>query len=459
MVRVTLDGTSLDVPPGRSIAAALLAVGVRALRRSPRAGTPRGAFCHMGVCQECLIWADGRDGAGLPRAGRRWHGTAAPGVTEPFDIAVLGGGPAGMAAPTEAARGGARTVLVDENAAPGGQVYRQPLPGLTLGGDGATGEQLRAALRVSGAALRLGERVWGVGGGALVASGAPAAGGPFRLDLVGPAAASSVVVRALILCPGTTERVVPFPVIGLAGTTVLLKAQGVLPGRRVVVAGRGPLLAAVAAGVLHLGGRVVAVVDAAPRAAWLGAMAALASRPALLARSAGWLAAIAAARVPVLSGWRVAAAEGETEIGAVDIAPVNAAADSGTLRRLACDALCVGDGLVPGDRGGHGSGRAAPVRSCTRRLGAAPRSGPAHRHRRPLCRGRRRGRARSGRGAVDWTARRPLGPAGSWPAAPGHGSARRRAAAEGRWRQPLRRGDGRDVGGAGATAMRARISF
>ncbi len=176
---------------------------------------------------------------------------------------------------------------------------------------------------------------------------------PFRLDLIGPTAASSVVARALILCPGTTERVVPFPgwtlpgVIGLAGTTALLKAQGVLPGRRVVVAGRGPLLAAVAAGVLHLGGRVVAVVDAAPRAAWLGAMPALASRPALLARGVGWLAAIAAARVPVLSGWRVAAAEGETEIRAVDIAPVNAAAGSGAARHLECDALCVGDGLVP----------------------------------------------------------------------------------------------------------------
>ncbi len=114
MVRVTLDGISLDVPPSRSIAAALLAVGVRALRRSPRAGAPRGAFCLMGVCQECLISADGEtvqaclvpiaDGMALRRLE----------VTEPFDIAVLGGGPAGMAAATEAARGGARTVLVDE---------------------------------------------------------------------------------------------------------------------------------------------------------------------------------------------------------------------------------------------------------------------------------------------------------------------------------------------------------
>jgi predicted molibdopterin-dependent oxidoreductase YjgC len=60
VVRVTLDGTSLDVPPGRSIAAALLSVGVRALRCSPRAGAPRGAFCLMGVCQECLISADGK---------------------------------------------------------------------------------------------------------------------------------------------------------------------------------------------------------------------------------------------------------------------------------------------------------------------------------------------------------------------------------------------------------------
>ena len=57
--RITVNGVTCDVPAGRSVAAALLAVGIRKLRESPRAGGPRGAFCMMGVCQECVVHIDG----------------------------------------------------------------------------------------------------------------------------------------------------------------------------------------------------------------------------------------------------------------------------------------------------------------------------------------------------------------------------------------------------------------
>jgi D-hydroxyproline dehydrogenase subunit gamma len=57
--RITVNGVTCDVPAGRSVAAALLAVGIRKLRESPRAGGSRGAFCMMGVCQECVVRIDG----------------------------------------------------------------------------------------------------------------------------------------------------------------------------------------------------------------------------------------------------------------------------------------------------------------------------------------------------------------------------------------------------------------
>jgi predicted molibdopterin-dependent oxidoreductase YjgC len=60
LVPITVDGTAISVPAGMSLAAALAAVGRRVLRRSPRAGLPRGAFCFMGVCQECVVLVDGR---------------------------------------------------------------------------------------------------------------------------------------------------------------------------------------------------------------------------------------------------------------------------------------------------------------------------------------------------------------------------------------------------------------
>ena len=78
-----------------------------------------------------------------------------------LDVAVLGGGPAGMAAATEAARRGARVALLDESPAPGGQVYRAPPPGFDLPADAdrRAGDALRAALAASGAELHLGARI------------------------------------------------------------------------------------------------------------------------------------------------------------------------------------------------------------------------------------------------------------------------------------------------------------
>ena len=59
-VRFLTDGASVDAFEGESVAAALFAAGWRELRRSPRDGTPRGMFCLMGSCQECLVWVGSR---------------------------------------------------------------------------------------------------------------------------------------------------------------------------------------------------------------------------------------------------------------------------------------------------------------------------------------------------------------------------------------------------------------
>lgn len=56
---MVVDGIAVAAAPGQSVAAALMAAGTLLLRRSPRAGTPRGAFCLSGVCQECVVQIDG----------------------------------------------------------------------------------------------------------------------------------------------------------------------------------------------------------------------------------------------------------------------------------------------------------------------------------------------------------------------------------------------------------------
>lgn len=59
-VDIVVDGRRLSVPRGEMLAAALLAAGVSRFRRSPKANEPRGPFCLMGVCQECLVRVNGR---------------------------------------------------------------------------------------------------------------------------------------------------------------------------------------------------------------------------------------------------------------------------------------------------------------------------------------------------------------------------------------------------------------
>ncbi|WP_445682586.1 (2Fe-2S)-binding protein [Radicibacter daui] len=55
----SFNGQRVEGVAGDSVAAALLAAGYTTLRESPRAGTPRGPFCWMGVCQECTVVIDG----------------------------------------------------------------------------------------------------------------------------------------------------------------------------------------------------------------------------------------------------------------------------------------------------------------------------------------------------------------------------------------------------------------
>jgi predicted molibdopterin-dependent oxidoreductase YjgC len=58
-LNMLVDGQSVAVYEGESIAAALFAAGVRITRWTARAGEPRGYFCGMGLCQDCLVTVDG----------------------------------------------------------------------------------------------------------------------------------------------------------------------------------------------------------------------------------------------------------------------------------------------------------------------------------------------------------------------------------------------------------------
>ncbi|GMR23411.1 MAG: hypothetical protein BMS9Abin37_1837 [Acidobacteriota bacterium] len=59
-VRVQVDDQWIESYEGETVAVALWASGIRNLRSSPVVATPRGMFCYMGVCQECVVVIDGK---------------------------------------------------------------------------------------------------------------------------------------------------------------------------------------------------------------------------------------------------------------------------------------------------------------------------------------------------------------------------------------------------------------
>jgi thioredoxin reductase/bacterioferritin-associated ferredoxin len=256
-----------------------------------------------------------------------------------FDVIVIGGGPAGAGAAIAASREGLRVLLVDENDTAGGQVYRQPIAPSAMAptADATAGEALRARLAASDVVLSFGHRVWFVESG-------------FRVCAVGPAGPVEWRASRLVVASGAQERHRPVPgwtlpgVIGLAGATNLLKAHRVLPGRRVVVAGTGPLLLYVAASILEAGGQVAAIVDARGRADWLRVVPQLLARPDLMARGAKWYFALRRAGVPIHHGHILSRVEG---VGVVAQAVVKPIADKGDAIPIDCDSVCYGYGLMP----------------------------------------------------------------------------------------------------------------
>jgi octopine oxidase subunit A len=187
-----------------------------------------------------------------------------------YDIVVIGGGPAGLAAAALAARAGVSTVLFDENPGIGGQIYRgitsTPLTKRTiLGEDYWAGEALAVQAKASGASIVTGATVWSLD--------------PQRIVGVSiDGKARMIAAQRVIIATGSLER--PFPIPGWTLPGVMsggaaqtaLKAHGLLPAGRTVMAGTGPLLWLLAAQLLRAGGRIDAILDTTPRGNWLRAL-------------------------------------------------------------------------------------------------------------------------------------------------------------------------------------------
>ncbi|ABE46285.1 NAD(P)/FAD-dependent oxidoreductase [Polaromonas sp. JS666] len=178
------------------------------------------------------------------------------------DLVIIGAGPAGMSAALTAASLGMKTLLLDEQLRPGGQIYRNitavpPSVAALLGPDYRHGEGLAARLGRSGVELRFGAMVWDVAR---------------DLTVTAQQDGQSFQVRApqLIAATGAMERASPIPgwtlpgVLNAGAAQIALKSASAVPSGRVVLAGSGPLLLLVACQLLDAGVSLAGIVETSP---------------------------------------------------------------------------------------------------------------------------------------------------------------------------------------------------
>jgi NADPH-dependent 2,4-dienoyl-CoA reductase/sulfur reductase-like enzyme len=367
-IEIFVNGQPVRAYQGETIGAVLAAAGIRGFRRTQQLKDPRGLYCCMGTCHGCLVTVDGRtsiracitpvaDGQHITL--QEGYGKIDPEASEPppgrlvrrqVPLVIVGGGPAGLSAAITAARTGIRVLVIDENLQAGGQIYRQ-LPrdfkvqdAARLGGDYVDGQSLLGHVRDLSEAVEIWNDalVWSV----------------FESNQLAIARGNELVLldaRAIIVATGAYERPLPVPgwtlpgVMTAGGAQVLLKSQRVRPGRRVLLAGTGPLPLVVANQMLDAGMEVVALAESASTSGAWRFLPDLLRQPGLIKQGLGYMYRLKRAGVQMLRSHVLYSIQGQQEVQAAIVGAVDSRCRpiAGSEKTFEVDTVCIGYGLIP----------------------------------------------------------------------------------------------------------------
>jgi NADPH-dependent 2,4-dienoyl-CoA reductase/sulfur reductase-like enzyme len=266
-----------------------------------------------------------------------------------YDVIIVGSGMAGLAAADLLSRHGLRVLVVDDNAHAGGQLLRKPP--YSVGNRSRFdpdhlkrgGMRLAERLRKSKVHFFNQAQVLGIY--------------PERTLLVEHRNrhVCEYLADALILATGARERQLPFKgwtlpgVMATGAAQILMKSAGMLPGRKTLIGGLGPLMLVLAAEILANGGKVHALLDQSRPSQKIKVITAGSAIWPKLLEGAAYLARLTAARVPMQQGIRIVEARGQRQLEAVVCAraDVNGRIIQGTERIYSTDTLAVGYGFSP----------------------------------------------------------------------------------------------------------------
>lgn len=354
LVEFELDGRKVTGHEGESIAAALHAAGVRTLRHSIKLSRPRGFFCAIGRCSSCLMTVDGVPNVmtcitplkgGMKVGTQLGKGTLPAGedigiagdTDHPRDLgriplAVVGAGPAGLSAAVAAGRLGVRSVVIDENHVPGGQLIKQThmffgskehyarVRGVDIGG------RLLDELSELPVEIATDTTVLGLYPGGVLA-------------LLRDNVFHRLSADAVVLATGASENMLAFEncdlpgVYGAGAVQTLMNVDGVSPGKRVLMIGAGNIGLIVSYQLLQAGVQVAAVVEGLPSIGGYHVHAAKIRR----------------AGVPIMTSHTILRALGEHRVEGAVIAEVDSDWNpvAGTETTIEVDTICLAVGLTP----------------------------------------------------------------------------------------------------------------
>ena len=248
------------------------------------------------------------------------------------DLAIIGAGPAGLAAAIEVAKLGAKVVLIDENASPGGQLFKQihkffgskehyaKVRGIDIG------QNLCKEAKALGVHLMLNTIAFAIYEGKVVAS-------------VTPSGLIQIESKCIILSLGANENTLSFKgwtkpgVISAGAAQTVVNLYRVLPGKCFLMVGSGNVGLIISYQLLQAGATVVAIVEALPKIGGYGVHAAKISR----------------AGVPILTSHTILEAKGEKEVNSAIICKVDEQFNPipGNEKELKVDVICLAVGLTP----------------------------------------------------------------------------------------------------------------